>query len=105
MEKLIFMFCTGCEQERAQKDFMLDHDVCFRCKYREKIKVCGGSRKRCKICNSFIPKGRTSYCSQICYDKGMEEYKLLKAGGRFEIEFKKYKKENAHLFNKKLKVS
>ena len=95
------MFCTGCEEERAQKDFMLDHDKCYRCIYREKLKQCGGARRRCKICKIIIVGYRAAYCSNKCAKVGLEKDRITRYKDRMKLELIKDQEKNAHKYTKK----
>ena len=61
--------CSVCVIEKFEKDFYRG-DVCYKCSYRIKIKTQVKAKPVCKICNSSIPKGNSTYCSPECMYEG-----------------------------------
>lgn len=66
------MLCPICEQERDDKDFYNNQMGCYKCIYKQKVKLSGKStKKRCATCGEGIyDKFRLTYCSNVCAEKG-----------------------------------
>lgn len=56
--------CPKCLESRHEDDFF--HDICFRCKYKEKVKPT--VKRSCKLCDKSIKNNGSIYCSVECKD-------------------------------------
>lgn len=83
------MICENCKIDKPDKDFINSDKLCYRCRYREKLrkvpeKQDDSGPKLCRICKSEIlrrtglkKRQRTVYCSLACAVQG---HKLIAAG-------------------------
>ncbi len=61
--------CSGCLEERQEKDFYLQ-SICYRCQYKNKSKKHKVQpKKKCKHCNKELVGYRWVYCSDECATK------------------------------------
>jgi hypothetical protein len=90
------MQCPECNQERQQNEFM--NGKCFRCVYREKLKV-ADQTKLCKMCDKKVNKGRWIFCSNECFKEYSKINNNTHWSKKIHIESKSWKKNRDFLFS------
>ncbi len=73
-------------------DTGISHYLLWRPATVEEVNTYYNTHRLCKMCYSYIPKGRRCYCSKQCYNEGHKyKYKSIEAKQRHLRNIKRYR--------------
>lgn len=71
------MICKICREDLESGKFILKQEACYRCAYREKLKIMKAKRYFCKTCatecypvKGALGRPKNIYCSEKCAEIG-----------------------------------
>ncbi len=67
------MICIQCKKEKILNDLL--GDTCYKCVFKNKLKLTNKKELTCEVCNNLIPKRRIKYCSEECMNISANEKK------------------------------